>query len=231
MTANNIVFFVNGKRQDVVNADPRWTLLQYLRDILNLTGTKLGCGEGGCGACTVMLSSQDKDCVIRHISANACLTPVCALDGIAVTTVEGIGGMKQGLHPIQKRIASAHGSQCGFCTPGIVMALYAKLRADPMATPRELEESMDGNLCRCTGYRPIIDAVRSLSNNKGGFDASSLPLKSDRVHSSGVGGGCCQGKGGDGGCPCKDELPAGVHISSSEEKLSSADTFRSRNAF
>ena len=158
MAANNLVFFVNGKRQDVENADPRWTLLQYLRDVLHLTGTKLGCGEGGCGACTVMLSTHDADKVIRHISANACLTPVCALDGIAVTTVEGIGGMKQGLHPIQQRIASAHGSQCGFCTPGIVMALYAKLRADPMATPHELEESMDGNLCRCTGYRSIFDA-------------------------------------------------------------------------
>lgn len=223
MMANNVLFFVNGKRQDVENPDPRWTLLHYLRDVLHLTGTKLGCGEGGCGACTVMLSSQDVDSVIRHISANACLTPVCALDGIAVTTVEGIGGMKQGLHPIQKRIASAHGSQCGFCTPGIVMALYAKLRADPMATPHELEESMDGNLCRCTGYRPIIDAVRSLSNNKGGFDPSSPPLRKDAVPSGG-GGGCCQGDGGSGGCPCKSELPPGVQISSSEEKVSSADT-------
>ena len=93
--------------------------LQYLRSS-GLTGTKLGCGEGGCGACTVMLSVYDSlDSKIKHFSANACLTPLCALHGYHVTTVEGIGSMKRGLHPIQKRLAALHGSQCGFCTPGI----------------------------------------------------------------------------------------------------------------
>ena len=94
-------FYLNGESKVLLSVDPRMTLLQYLRSE-GLSGTKLGCGEGGCGACTVMLSSYDE--VAKkpvHYSANACLTPVCALDGVAVTTVEGIGNMKDGLHPIQ----------------------------------------------------------------------------------------------------------------------------------
>jgi xanthine dehydrogenase/oxidase len=129
--------------------------------------------------------------------------------------------MKDGLHPIQQRLAEAHGSQCGFCTPGIVMALYAQLRANPNATPHELEESMDGNLCRCTGYRPIIDAVRSLSNNKGGLEAPSGQAEAVPNPAAG-GGGCCQGSGGS--CPCKETLPKGVQTASSEEKVNGADS-------
>jgi xanthine dehydrogenase/oxidase len=149
---------------------------------------------------------------IQHYSANACLTPLCSLDGFAVTTIEGIGGMRQGLHPAQSRLAELHGSQCGFCTPGIVMALYAHMRTYPNSTPHELEEAMDGNLCRCTGYRPIIDAVKSLSNFKGestvndgccgGGGCDSCPSKSPEVVDN---GGCCGGKGTDGSC-CMDKL-------------------------
>jgi xanthine dehydrogenase/oxidase len=113
-----------------------------------------------------------------------------------VTTVEGIGGMRQGLHPVQQRIAVLNGSQCGFCTPGIVMSVYAQLRENPDATPHELEESLDGNLCRCTGYRPIIDAARSLSNNKGTGEGEGAGAG---------GGGCCRGGGGCAGCPCKEK--------------------------
>jgi xanthine dehydrogenase/oxidase len=207
------------------------TLLNFLRDEIGLKGTKLGCGEGGCGACTVMLSQHNG--VIRHISANACLTPVCSLDGCSVTTVEGIGNMRSGLHPIQERLASFHGSQCGFCTPGIVMALYAQLREKPMSTPHELEECLDGNLCRCTGYRPIIDAVRSLSNNKKGCLSEEMDnvvneekeyrsaggCGTDACCSSGESksppsSGCCGGGGDEGGCPC---MEVGVQTSTSEE--------------
>lgn len=182
MAEKFLTVYVNGKAKQLPEStDPKTTLLSYLRNT-GLTGTKLGCGEGGCGACTVMLSyydhSSDK---IRHISANACLTPLCGLDGYAVTTVEGIGNMRRGLHPVQKRIANLFGSQCGFCTPGIVMALYAFLRECPEATPHEIEEALDGNLCRCTGYRPILDAAKSLSSFK-----------------------CCGGGGKGGGCPCKE---------------------------
>jgi xanthine dehydrogenase/oxidase len=191
-----LTVFINGRKflLNEENIDPTVMLLQFLRKN-GLTGSKLGCGEGGCGACTVMLSRFDtvKGAPI-HYSANACLLPVCALDGIAVTTVEGIGSMKEGLHPVQQRISAMHGSQCGFCTPGIVMALYTILRSNPDATPHEIESSLDGNLCRCTGYRPILDAARSLSNNKGGDSAATAAAPSS--------GGCCKGKGGAGGCPC-----------------------------
>ena len=144
----------------------------------------------------------------RHFSANACLTPLCALDGYHVTTVEGISGAGAGsLHPVQQRIAELHGSQCGFCTPGIVMSLYTILRSKPNSTPHEIEESLDGNLCRCTGYRPIIDAARSLSNNK---SVSSTAT---------AGSGCCKGKGGEGGCPCKDNVDLLVTSNSEDTVL------------
>ena len=99
--------------------EPEWTLLFYLREKLSLCGTKLGCGEGGCGACTVMVSMYEKETKkIKHMSVNACLAPVCAMHGLAVTTVEGIGSAKTKLHAIQERMSKMHASQCGFCTPG-----------------------------------------------------------------------------------------------------------------
>jgi xanthine dehydrogenase/oxidase len=125
------------------------------------------------------------------------------LDGIAVTSIEGIGNMRTGLHPVQQRIAAMHGSQCGFCTPGIVMAIYTHLRAHPDSTPHQIEESLDGNLCRCTGYRPIIDAARSLSHNKDNKDKKEKDNK-DAPKSQ----GCCKGSGGGGGCPCAEVLKA-----------------------
>ncbi|XP_078350679.1 xanthine dehydrogenase/oxidase-like [Oculina patagonica] len=140
------------------------TLLQYLRNHLGLTGTKLGCSEGGCGACTVMISKYDhENKKIKHFSANGCLLPLCAVDGMAVTTVEGIGSTKTALHPVQERIAKSHGSQCGFCTPGIVMSMYALLRNNPLPTHKEMESAFEGNLCRCTGYRPIIEGFKTFT--------------------------------------------------------------------
>ncbi|PVD25794.1 hypothetical protein C0Q70_13454 [Pomacea canaliculata] len=99
--------------------------------------------------------------VVRHYSVNACLAPLCSMHGLAVITVEGIGNMQAGLHPAQERLASAHGSQCGFCTPGFVMSMYTLLRNHPSPSAQQLESAFDGNLCRCTGYRPIIDGYRS----------------------------------------------------------------------
>lgn len=204
----NILLFINGKPiyLPTESLDPRKTLLHFLRD-LGLTGTKLGCGEGGCGACTVMLSRYDKKSQRPvHLSANACLTPLCAMDGVAITTVEGIGGMRDGLHPVQKRVAALHGSQCGFCTPGIVMAIYSQLRMKPDSTPHDIEESLDGNLCRCTGYRPILDAARSLSCCKG--DAPSK---------------CCQSNGSKSCCSMDENASkdcVGHTFQSSEQVIS-----------
>ncbi|XP_029794416.1 xanthine dehydrogenase/oxidase-like [Suricata suricatta] len=145
MTADELVFFVNGKKVVEKNADPETTLLAYLRRKLGLSGTKLGCGEGGCGACTVMLSKYDRfQNKIVHFSANACLAPICSLHHVAVTTVEGIGSTKSRLHPVQERIAKSHGSQCGFCTPGIVMSMYTLLRNQPEPTMEEIEDAFQG---------------------------------------------------------------------------------------
>ncbi|RXG67437.1 Carbon monoxide dehydrogenase small chain [Armadillidium vulgare] len=104
-----------------------------------------------------MISKYDnKNRRIRHYAVSACLIPIGTLHGLAVTTVEGIGSTKTKLHPVQERIAKAHGSQCGFCTPGFVMSMYTLLRNNPEPSMDEIEENLVGNLCRCTGYRPIL---------------------------------------------------------------------------
>uniref|UniRef100_A0A1B6CHR7 xanthine dehydrogenase n=1 Tax=Clastoptera arizonana TaxID=38151 RepID=A0A1B6CHR7_9HEMI len=162
---STLIFYVNGIKVLDDNVDPEWTLLYYLRNKLKLCGTKLGCAEGGCGACTVMISKFDRtQGKIIHFAANACLAPVCAMHGLAVTTVEGIGNTRTRLHPVQERLAKAHGSQCGFCTPGIVMSMYTLLRSLPgKPTMHDLEKALQGNLCRCTGYRSIIDGFRTFT--------------------------------------------------------------------
>ncbi|KAF5273883.1 hypothetical protein FQA39_LY00998 [Lamprigera yunnana] len=159
-----LIFFVNGKKVIEDWPNPEWTLLYYLRNKLLLCGTKLGCGEGGCGACTVMVSKYNrKEQKVIHLAVNACLAPVCSMHGYAVTTVEGIGSTTTKLHPVQERIAKAHGSQCGFCTPGIVMSMYTLLRNTPKPAMKDLETIFQGNLCRCTGYRPIIEGFSTFT--------------------------------------------------------------------
>ncbi|XP_015270433.1 PREDICTED: aldehyde oxidase 3-like, partial [Gekko japonicus] len=168
--SDELVFFVNGRKVTDRCADPEELLLNYLRKCLRLTGTKYGCGIGGCGACTVMVSTYNPDTKkIRHFPANSCLLPLCSLYGAAVTTVEGVGSTKTKLHPIQKRLAECHGSQCGFCTPGMVMSMYSLLRNHPEPTMEQISAALDGNLCRCTGYRPIIDSFSA-------FSSESCPL-------------------------------------------------------
>ncbi|XP_048342384.1 aldehyde oxidase 3-like [Sphaerodactylus townsendi] len=168
--SDELVFFVNGRKVTERCADPEELLLYYLRKCLRLTGTKYGCGIGGCGACTVMVSTYDPDTKkIHHFPANSCLLPLCSLHGAAITTVEGVGNTKTKLHPIQKRLAKCHGSQCGFCTPGMVMSMYSLLRNHPEPTMEQITAALDGNLCRCTGYRPIIDSFSA-------FSQASCPL-------------------------------------------------------
>ncbi|KAJ7988705.1 hypothetical protein DPEC_G00312000 [Dallia pectoralis] len=179
MIGDELVFFVNGKKITEKHAEPEMTLLTYLRRKLGMTGTKLGCAEGGCGACTVMLSKYHPHLGrLIHHSVNACLAPVCSLHHCAVTTVEGIGSVAGKLHPVQERIAKSHGSQCGFCSPGIVMTMYALLRNNPTPRMADIEEAFQGNLCRCTGYRPILEGYKTFSKE----------------------GGCCGGRVKGNGC-------------------------------
>ncbi|XP_075904659.1 aldehyde oxidase 6 isoform X2 [Nelusetta ayraudi] len=159
---DNVCFFINGKKVIEENADPETNLLSFLRQRMRLTGTKYGCGGGGCGACTVMVSRYlPTTKTIAHHSANACLLPLCQLHGAAITTVESVGSTKTRIHPVQERIAKAHGSQCGFCTPGMVMSMYTLLRNKPQICLDDITQALAGNLCRCTGYRPIIDGCRT----------------------------------------------------------------------
>ncbi|CAF4967437.1 unnamed protein product, partial [Rotaria sp. Silwood1] len=165
---NYLSFYVNGKEIIDRNVEPEWTLLWYLRNKLRLTGSKLGCGEGGCGACTVLISRciDKKSNEIEHRTVNACLAPLCSVDGCHVITVEGLGSVnKSNLHATQTRLAELSGSQCGFCTPGMVMSLYGTLTSkhNLLPTMQDIEEAFDGNLCRCTGYRPILDAAKTFA--------------------------------------------------------------------
>lgn len=172
-----LLLYVNGRRVAVPERDaqPELTLLQFLRNTLGLKGTKLGCGEGGCGACTVMVSRYDPQTRrVRHTSVNACLAPLCAMDACAITTVEGVGAITglghdaRGLHPVQQALAESHGSQCGYCTPGFIMALYSMVKQRETGiemTMEDIEHGLDGNLCRCTGYRPILDAAKSFGSD------------------------------------------------------------------
>ncbi|XP_028826747.1 xanthine dehydrogenase/oxidase isoform X1 [Denticeps clupeoides] len=177
---DELLFYVNGKRIVENHAEPEMTLLTYLRRKLGLTGTKLGCAEGGCGACTVMISKfhPHLKCIVHH-AVNACLAPVCSLHHCAVITVDGIGTVASRLHPVQERIAKAHGSQCGFCTPGMVMSMYTLLRNNPEPSMVDIEEAFQGNLCRCTGYRPILEGYKTFAK------------KSACCGGRGRGKGCC----------------------------------------
>ena len=146
---------VNGEPVKV-RVSPLATLLDILRNDLELTGTKYGCGEGECGACSVLLDGK---------VVNSCLVPALECEGSEVVTIEGLGANGK-VHPIQKAFVDHGAIQCGFCTPGMIMATYALLEANPSPTEEEVKRGLEGNLCRCTGYRKIIDAVLSLA--KGG---------------------------------------------------------------
>ncbi|CAB0037829.1 unnamed protein product [Trichogramma brassicae] len=190
--SNVLIFYVNGKLIKDSCIEPEWTLIYYLRQKLGLTGTKLGCSEGNCGACTVMISRYDtKKQEIIHLAANACLTPVCAMHGMAVTTVEGIGSTRKKLHPVQERLAKAHGSQCGFCTPGIVMSMYALLRSNMKPTMIDMDIAFQGNLCRCTGYRPIIEGLKTFTQDWENSESNGK-TNDNEVKACALGNACCK---------------------------------------
>ena len=152
-----IRFVLDGEIRTLESIAPTTTVLNYLRESLGRTGTKEGCAEGDCGACTVVLGELDGDRV-RFRAVNACIQFVPALDGKELITVESLKGPGGALHPVQRAMVDCHASQCGFCTPGFVMSLFAlyKTRGDPSRA--EIGDALAGNLCRCTGYRPIVDA-------------------------------------------------------------------------
>jgi aerobic carbon-monoxide dehydrogenase small subunit len=156
---------VNGERQEA-DVEPRLLLVHYLRDVLGLTGTHVGCDTSNCGACTVHLNGEAvKSCTVLAVQA----------DGAEVTTIEGMG--REALHPLQEAFWEKHGLQCGYCTPGMIMASADLLARNPDPSEHDIREALAGNLCRCTGYQNIVRAVQAAAGQTGG--AQAQPAKEE----------------------------------------------------
>ncbi len=159
---NDIRFLLNGEEKTVTDVHATQTLLDYLRIEQRLTGTKEGCAEGDCGACTVLVGRL-RDGRLHYETVNACIRFLASLNGCHIVTIEDLSGPKGRLHPVQEAMVEYHGSQCGFCTPGFVMSLYALWMENPQPIEVEVETAVQGNLCRCTGYAPIVKAALAVN--------------------------------------------------------------------
>ncbi|CAL1531002.1 unnamed protein product [Lymnaea stagnalis] len=163
---SEIEFHINGVKHNVTDKFPPTTSLnEYIRDVAGLKGTKVMCKEAGCGCCAVTVTYAPGGDKMETMSINSCTCPLYSVDGWQITTVEGLGSQKDGFHPIQERIAQYNGTQCGYCTPGFVMSMYGLLHQQPQPTQQEIEDSFDGHVCRCTGYRSILDAMKSFASD------------------------------------------------------------------
>jgi carbon-monoxide dehydrogenase small subunit len=145
--------------------EPRLLLVHYLRDQLGKVGTPVGCDTSNCGACTVLIDGQ---------SAKSCSVLAVQVDGAEITTIEGLAADGE-LHPVQQAFHEQHALQCGYCTPGMIMAAVDLLKANPAPTDEEIRNGLEGNLCRCTGYQNIVRAVRSASQSMGAASDSAAP--------------------------------------------------------
>ena len=182
MTTQTIRFFWRGAVREIADAPPTRTVLQHLRETELCTGTKEGCAEGDCGACTVVVGELSETGELALKAVNACIQFLPTLDSRALFTVEDLRGADGALHPVQQALVDCHGSQCGFCTPGFVMSLWALYHAHPAdAGPPSRDEiatAISGNLCRCTGYRPIVDAAERM------FDPPRPPFDREAVRTA-----------------------------------------------
>lgn len=176
-------FVLNDETVAIDNISPTTTLLDWLRETKRLTGTKEGCGEGDCGACTVLVGKVVDGRLVYH-SVNACIRFVPSLSATHVVTIEYLAGPNGVLTPIQQALADLHGSQCGFCTPGIVMSLYALLMTNPSPSRAEIEVALQGNLCRCTGYESIFRAVETVTADMVKAAPDRLTLSRERIIST-----------------------------------------------
>jgi len=175
MSSNFISFVRKDRIIEIKNPNPNETLLNYIRSNLKKTGTKEGCAEGGCGACTVVIGELQNN-EIKYKAINACITLLPTLQGKQLILVEDLISKDGQLHPVQKAMVNYHGSQCGFCTPGFVMALFSMFKQNSKLNDDIIKDSIAGNLCRCTGYQPIIKAAKSLKN-KNKIDHFSKNIK------------------------------------------------------
>lgn len=176
MSSKPIRFLLNDDEVSLADINPNTTLLQYLRGTLAKVGTKEGCASGDCGACTVVLGEVSEEpssnAKMHYKTVNACITLLPSLHGKQLVTVEDLQHNGQ-LHPVQASMVEQHGSQCGFCTPGFVMSLFVLNKKHDHPTRQQIDQALGGNLCRCTGYRSIIDAAMSVANRHDHFDSNS----------------------------------------------------------
>jgi len=149
----HLSFELNGERVET-EAEEHWNLLYLLREVLELKGTKDGCGYGECGTCTVVIDGK---------AVNSCLFPVMEAEGRSVITIEGLRAPDGDLHPLQKAFIEHGAVQCGYCSPGMIMSAFALLQEKAEPSDDEIKDSIEGNLCRCTGYVKIIEAIRSVA--------------------------------------------------------------------
>jgi len=167
MSKQTINFTVNGERRELA-VEPHWTLLETVREQLRLTGSKEGCGTGDCGACSMILREPQDE---RGRLVTSCLMLAPEADGCEITTIEGIapspGAGNGDLHPVQQAFIDTGGVQCGFCTPGMIMAAKALLDRNPRPTLEDVRLGLAGNLCRCTGYTKIYEAVLAAAERTG----------------------------------------------------------------
>jgi carbon-monoxide dehydrogenase small subunit len=154
---NTIRLDING-REHTVNVEKNWTLLYVLREVLNLTGSKCGCNTGDCGACKVLVDGE---------AVNSCTLLAVKAEGKKITTIEGLSNGTK-LHPIQEAFIESGAIQCGFCTPGMIITAKALLDRNPKPTREEIVQALDNNLCRCTGYIKIIEAIQVAAERTGG---------------------------------------------------------------
>jgi carbon-monoxide dehydrogenase small subunit len=158
---------VNGV-EHAYQVEPRLLLVHFVRDVINMTGTHVGCDTGQCGACTVLMNGQAvKSCMVLAVQA----------DGAEITTIEGLApsGANGKLHPMQQAFWEKHGLQCGFCTPGMILASVCLLQDNPDPTDEEIREQLEGNLCRCTGYQNIVAAVRAAAEAMRAGQPEAIP--------------------------------------------------------
>jgi xanthine dehydrogenase small subunit len=174
IAAAPVRFLINGQPHAEAGVAPTVTVLDYLRTVMHLTGTKEGCAEGDCGACTIMVG-RVVDGRLRYDAVNSCLMMVPQLDGAAVVTVEGMAAPDGALHPVQQAMVESDGTQCGFCTPGFIMAMAAFRQGGEPTDETLIHEALAGNLCRCTGYRPIVEACKRAAGGPPDRIATAAP--------------------------------------------------------
>ncbi len=177
---NTVRFVLDGRIVEAQGVRRTTTVLDYLREDLHRTGTKEGCAEGDCGACVVMVGELNPEgTAIHYVAVNSCILLLPSLDGKSVKTVESLKDANGVLHPVQQAMVDCHGSQCGFCTPGIVMSLVNLVQTNTSPSRQQINDALSGNLCRCTGYKPIVDAAVQACSHKPALklqDQADVPL-------------------------------------------------------